>query len=116
MTGPINQGDSTRFLSLMQKLGDRKFSLVVNSPGGSVSDAMVIGRLLRSKGIRTGVLRTIPTNCVLTGPACNPPTSAETLVEARMTNVGARCLSACVWLLLGATQRSVAPGAQIGNP
>ena len=63
---------------------DVEIHLDVDTPGGEVFAAMEIGRLLRREAASIRI------------------------------GAGASCISACVFVLMGATQRSVAPGARIG--
>lgn len=54
-TGTITPGVSEAFASEISKRGDYVKTVVVNSPGGSVSDALAMGRLIREKKLATEV-------------------------------------------------------------
>lgn len=82
LTGAIAPGDATR---LAEVLAREAVTLArLDSPGGSVSDALDIGRQLRAAGIATEVVD------------------------------GAICLSACPYMLAGGVTRSVSAGAAVG--
>ena len=84
LTGQIEIGDADRFADWLGTLGTVPGIAFLNSPGGSVSDALAIGRALRAAGVATAM--------------------AETDV----------CLSACPYILAGGTDRTVAEGAWVG--
>lgn len=54
-TGTITPGVSEAFAAEIGKRGDYVKTVVLNSPGGSVSDALAMGRLIRDKKISTEV-------------------------------------------------------------
>jgi hypothetical protein len=54
-TGTITPGISEAFAAEVGKRGDYIKTVVLNSPGGSVSDALTMGRLIREKKISTEV-------------------------------------------------------------
>lgn len=83
LTGAIAPGDAERFSDFMIAR-DAPALVFLNSPGGSVGDALSIGRALRELGAGT-----------------------------RMTEADI-CLSACPYLLAAGTTRQVADGAMVG--
>lgn len=54
-TGTITPGISEAFAAEVKKRGDYVKTVVLNSPGGSVSDAMAMGKLIREKKLATEV-------------------------------------------------------------
>jgi hypothetical protein len=54
-SGTITQGISQNFAAEAERHGEYIKTVVLNSPGGSVSDAMAIGRLIREKKFATEV-------------------------------------------------------------
>ncbi|MFV0292003.1 MAG: hypothetical protein ACK5II_01750 [Paracoccus sp. (in: a-proteobacteria)] len=84
INGQIANGDADRFLRWLDdtRPGERLVSL--DSSGGSVADALAIGRAIRGAGF-------------------------DTIVED-----GAVCLSACPYLLAGGKTRNATDGAVIG--
>ena len=83
LTGAIRPGDAGRFLKHLEGLA-MPLTVALHSPGGSVADALAIGRGLRRAG-------------------------ANTLVEP-----DAICLSACPYILAGGIERRVSREAVIG--
>ena len=54
-TGTITPGISEAFAAEVAKRGDYIKTVVLNSPGGSVTDALAMGRLIREKNFATEV-------------------------------------------------------------
>jgi hypothetical protein len=54
-TGTITPGISKAFATEIDKRGDYIKTVVLNSPGGSIADAMAMGRLIREKKLSTEV-------------------------------------------------------------
>lgn len=83
-TGPIDRGSARRFVERVRALDGQVKTLSLDSPGGSVDDAMAIGRLARSHGIATEVAD------------------------------GAVCASSCPLLFAGGVARAAGETAAIG--
>ncbi|PYE85846.1 hypothetical protein [Pseudoroseicyclus aestuarii] len=84
LTGSIAPGDAQRLAEALERAEEAPQVVQLNSPGGSVTDALEIGRALREAG-----------------------------AETRMTE-GAICLSACPYVFAAGTERRVAEGAMVG--
>ncbi|MFT6531837.1 MAG: hypothetical protein ACJASC_001383 [Limimaricola cinnabarinus] len=84
LRGRIAPGDAVRLTPLLDAADPRPAIAWLDSPGGSVADALELGRVLRNEGIDTAL-------------------SAEAV-----------CLSACPYLLAGGAARRVAEGAWVG--
>jgi hypothetical protein len=84
LTGQIQTGDAARFLAHLDGLDAPPATVTLHSPGGSVADALEIGRRLRADGIAT-----------------------------RM-QPGAACFSACPYILAGGIERRVSRTAMVG--
>ncbi|WP_204318727.1 hypothetical protein [Pseudooceanicola aestuarii] len=84
LTGSIAGGDAERILAQLDTVEPAPETFILNSPGGSVQDALALGRALRKRGVTTR------------------------MEEADI------CLSACPYLLAAGTTRSAASGARIG--
>lgn len=82
LEGGVAEGDAERIIGLIATSGVD--SLILQSPGGSVRDALAIGRYLRQAGIAT---RMLP---------------------------GEFCYSACPYLLAGGATREIDPAASVG--
>ncbi len=84
ITGQIAQGDAERFSDFLEAATGGIDTVRLNSPGGSVQDALAIGRTLREAGF-------------------------DTLMGA-----GDICLSACPYVLASGTERRIHDAAQVG--
>jgi hypothetical protein len=83
-SGVITQGISKDFAAEAERHGEYIKTVVLNSPGGSVSDAMAIGRLIRQKKFATEV------------------------------EVGKYCVSSCPLVFAGGVERRAGKSAMIG--
>jgi len=83
-TGTIVPGSAARFSDAVAKYGSSIKTVSLNSPGGSVRDAIAMGRLIRDKKFATEV------------------------------ESGHYCASACPLIFAGGTLRRAGPGARIG--
>ena len=84
ISGQIAPGDADRFAAWLEQNRPEASRVTLDSSGGSVSDALAIGRTIRGAGYATEV------------------------------QDGAVCMSACPYLLAAGTERRVAPGGVVG--
>jgi len=84
LTGEIAPGDAARFADHLDSLASPPASVALHSPGGSVADALVIGRRLRADGIATRI------------------------------TPDAACFSACPYILAAGVARHVSRSAMVG--
>lgn len=84
LEGQIAAGDAPRLIAQIERAEPPVTEMILQSQGGSVTDALQLGRHLRAAGID---LRVLP---------------------------GEVCYSACPYLLAGAVARDIAPSASIG--
>ncbi len=84
LEGGVSEGDADRMIKLLQDAQPLPEWLVLQSPGGVVSDALELGRYIRQTGINT---RMLP---------------------------GEYCYSACPYILMGGAKREVHDKAQVG--
>ncbi len=84
INGPIEFGDAERFSAFLSRLDDLQISVALNSPGGSVTEALALGRMLRES-------------------------EATTIVHS-----GTACLSACPYVLAGGARRHISRNAAVG--
>jgi hypothetical protein len=105
--GRIEPGSAPAFAEAINRLGARRLPLLIHSPGGSVTDAIAMGKLIRAKGLAVAVARTLLQNCSETAPRCpDGPGGAIT--------GGAICASACALVLAGGVERLVGPVQLVG--
>jgi hypothetical protein len=84
LTGTIDPGAAGRFAAEVEKHAEYIRTVALNSPGGSVEDAVAIGRLIRESGFATSVAK------------------------------GALCASSCPLVFAAGVWRTAAPGAAVG--
>lgn len=114
--GRFDKGAAQRFREFLAVLGRRDLPIFFNSDGGLVSEAIQIGLILRENRMTAGVARTVPEGCHLSFPlddACRRLMQSKREHKARLYFGGARCGSACVYAMVGASTRHVDPGATL---
>lgn len=84
LEGGIRAGDAPRLIELMDAADPAPETLILQSPGGSVSDALALGRHVRAQGINTTML------------------------------AGEFCYSACPYLLVAGLSRDIDAAASVG--
>ncbi len=84
VTGTIDPGSAERFREEINRVGEYVKTVALNSPGGSVRDALSISRLIREKGLNTSVA------------------------------TGALCASSCPLVFAAGIERIAGSGAAIG--
>jgi hypothetical protein len=105
--GRIEPGSAPAFAEAVNRLGGRRLPILIHSPGGSVTDAIAMGKLIRAKGLAVAVGRTLMQNCSETAPRC--PDGPGVAITG-----GAICASACALVLAGGVERLVGPVPLVG--
>jgi len=100
--GLIRLGAAAAFRSLLVSLKGRRLPVLISSHGGSVSDAVAIGALIREHGLAVAVAHTRIANCPERASQCPD-------AKGQATADGAVCASACALILAGGGQGSSAP-------
>src|SRR5215471_17446893 len=114
--GRFDEGAAQRFREFLAVLAKRDLPIFFNSDGGLVREAVQIGSILRENRMTAGVARTVAEGCHLGFPlddACRRLMQSKREHKARLYFGGARCGSACVYALIGASTRHVDPGATL---
>ena len=115
--GAFDMGAAKRFRDFLKRQGDRKLPVYFHSPGGIAGQAMDMGRLMRQRKMTAGVARTIPQGCDPTkdkDEPCDALKRSGRELPAELRSARTLCNSACVYALIGAVARQVAPGARLG--
>jgi hypothetical protein len=97
-------------------LAKRDLPIFFNSDGGLLREAVQIGLILRENRMTAGVARTVAEGCQLGFPlddGCRRLMQSKHEHKARLYFGGARCASACVYAIIGASTRHVDPGATL---
>jgi hypothetical protein len=105
--GKIVTGTAEALERVVAKLNGRRLPIFSNSAGGSVKDAMAMGRLIRAKNLAVVVAHTAVAPCPASATSCGEAHgSAESL--------GAYCASACTLVLAGGVERYVSALSFVG--
>jgi len=115
--GMIDPDAAQRFRDFLGTLPRRDLPVFLNSIGGIAGQGIVLGAMLREQRMTVGVGRTIPQGCrqaAGSDDACRSVVQGKREHRARLATEGARCISACVYALVGGSVRQVARDAQIG--
>ncbi len=110
--GQFDEGAAQRFAAFVRRLENKSVPVFLNSPGGLTDEGLALGRFLRDHGIRAGIARSAAT-CG-GAPECKAQIAAGRPVPATWNSRDAVCSSACVFALLGATERAIPDGVKIG--
>jgi hypothetical protein len=114
--GRFDEGSAQRFREFLAGSAKRDLPIFFNSDGGLLSEAVQIGVILRENRMTAGVARTVPEGCHLSFPlddACRRLMQSKREHRAKLYFGGARCGSACVYAMVGASTRHVDPGATL---
>lgn len=110
--GEIKPGTARVFQSFLARLDGRRRPIVINSGGGSVEDALDMGRLIRARGLAVAVGRTM---IFTPPPAYNLLPPAEPWFQrGYASSYPAICLSACTLVLAGGVERYASDLAIVG--
>jgi hypothetical protein len=106
-----------RFRDLLATLQGRNLPIVFNSLGGIIGEALVLGRILRERRMTASVGESYPEGCkarIAADASCRQIMASNRELKAQLRTAGAVCSSACVYALLGASERHVPADARIG--
>ena len=112
--GKVDLAAAGRVSRFLRDVKDTQRPIYLHSPGGSVEQAFIIGRLLRSRKAVARVGRTTVATCGAdqqADAACLKIKTSGGELEAAIETRHSMCNSACGYLFLGATTREVAPDA-----
>ena len=111
--GAITSGTAARMRAFLKRNpGNRP--VYFYSPGGITSESIVMGRLMRQRGITARVARTVPQDCEADAKECAAAKRSGREVTAVLNSFYAQCNSACVYAIVGARLREIAPEAHLG--
>jgi hypothetical protein len=100
--GKIEIGTAQAFDRVVADLRGRRLPVLINSGGGSVNDAIAMGRLIRKKQLAVAVARTVLSPCA-------PPVNICDEKLAKAIAYGAGCASACPLILAAGVERYASP-------
>ncbi len=111
--GAIERGQENQLAQVLDRLGDKRLPVLVDSPGGNVDVALAMGRKIREFDLDVAVART----------EFAPDCAADQSCQARLkggralgtpSDIATICSSACVYLLAAGANRSVGPMSLVG--
>lgn len=112
--GQVDGAAASRFKKFLQATGNRDLPIYLSSPGGNLDQALAMGAMLRERRATARVGRTVVNECGFEAQdsiACVKLKQSGRVLRGDLFTRGANCNSACPYLLLGATNREVAPDA-----
>lgn len=111
--GQFDKGAADRFAAFVKRLDAARLPVFLHSTGGLTDEGIALGRFLRASGIRAGVALS-KVDCAPKNLDCKAAKAAGRPVAATFDSKNAVCSSACIFALLGATERSVAADVKLG--
>jgi hypothetical protein len=114
--GQIDAGAAERFRKFQRRIGDRHLPIYFHSPGGNLEQALAMGAVLREKSAVARVGRSVVTECGFESQdsdVCIGLKQSGRELHGDLWTRGAMCNSACPYLIIGATNREIAPDAAL---
>ena len=111
--GRIDASTPRQFRKILGKLGNRKLPVLIDSAGGTVDEALAVGRLIRAKGLDVAVSKSELVACGATDDVCRTA-KVKGVAFALARSRAARCASSCAFLLAGGKRRFVGQTAFAG--
>ncbi|WP_421913187.1 hypothetical protein [Mesorhizobium sp.] len=112
--GTISPNSPQLLKNLLRTLGARKLPVVVDSPGGDVSAAIAMGRMIRQEGLDVAVGRTLFFGCQPDAKDCKENDAKGSHYIGNPYEFGSYCASACPLMLAGGVRRLVGPLPYLG--
>jgi hypothetical protein len=109
--GDIVLASAEQLRKVVNSLGGRKLPILIHSGGGLNHQVMLMGLLVRARGLDVAVARTVFDPCVDAAGGCKQGTWSGPLGEP---DSQASCYSACAFVLAGGVRRFVGPEARVG--
>ena len=104
--GQIVGATPSAFKKILKQAGDRRLPLLIVSPGGNVTAALEIGRIIRKRGMNVEVSATRFIACSPRDDKCTPDGPLKGEYRGMAFSAGAFCWSACP-LILAAGERRI---------
>ena len=111
--GQIDKSTPGQFKKVFAQLGNRKLPILIHSGGGSVDDAIAIGRMIRAKGLDVAVTKTEFAPCAPTDTACRKKVAKGGLIGTPKARQSV-CASACPLIVAGGVRRYIGPWTGLG--
>jgi hypothetical protein len=115
--GSFDHDVENRLRDFLDGLKGRKLPIFFDSNGGFITDAFVVGRMLRERDMQASLGITIPDGCPADKPrddSCRQRLREGLWPRAQLRTAGAICFSSCTYAFMGASVRQVPDGALFG--
>ena len=112
--GEITAATPGQFAKVFKQLGKRKLPVLIRSPGGSISHAMEVGRMIRKRGLDVAVGFTLYESCAPDQQSCKLPEDQKGAYRGIALEYNAWCNSACHLVLAGGARRLAGLGTYVG--
>lgn len=112
--GEITSGTPGAFSKVFKQMGKRKLPIIIRSPGGSISHALEVGRMIRKRGLDVSLGWTSFTGCAPDQKSCKLPAEQKGVYRGLVLSSRAFCNSACHLVLAGGVTRLAPYGTYVG--
>ncbi|CDX24510.1 conserved exported hypothetical protein [Mesorhizobium sp. ORS 3324] len=112
--GTIEAGTPTLLKRLLKTLDGQQLPIVVNSPGGNVDAALLLGRMIRKNKLDIAVGVTEFSGCAPGAKNCRHDDGNGAIYFGTPSDSGAMCNSACPLMFAGGIRRVVGEWAFLG--
>ena len=112
--GQIDSAAAPRFRKVLRQLRGSSLPIYFTSPGGNLDQAVAMGAMLHEKPVVARVARSVVRECgfeAQDSEACLKLKQSGRELHGEVWTRDANCISACPYLMLGATRREIAPDA-----
>ena len=111
--GTIRPGAVAKLRKVLKQLGKQKLPILIESPGGTVEESLVLGRLIRASGFEIVVAKTELQTCARSDAICLAR-KVRGIRTGKPNAYLAVCASACAFTLAGGTRRIVGRTSLVG--
>ncbi len=111
--GTIRPGAVAKLKKVLKQLGKQKLPILIESPGGTVEESLILGRLIRANGLDIAVSKTDLQTCARSDAVCLAR-KVRGIRTGKPNAYLAVCASACAFTLAGGTRRIVGRASLVG--
>ena len=112
--GEITGATPAAFRKVFKQIGKRKLPVIIRSPGGSITAALEIGRMIRKRGLDVSLGWTAYSGCAPDRKSCVLPKEQKGVYRGLVTANRAFCNSACHLVLASGVQRFASAETFVG--
>ncbi len=112
--GEITGATPGQFAKVFKQIGKRKLPVIIRSPGGSITAALEIGRMIRKRGLDVSLGWTFYSGCAPDKKSCVLPKEQKGVYRGMVLSMRAFCNSACHLVLASGTTRLASAETYVG--